>query len=112
MIFPRARRMGRRWRVAAVVLLLGAIVFLSGIRSWPDQGRGMRAGNKADEFYRYVAQQLNEAVLCDKIPWSVESLGGFFREPSYERSECYDFIAGRTKNPWLCWKVKRLGVPG
>jgi hypothetical protein len=57
-----------------------------------------------------VAQQLNEPVLCDKIPWSVEVPGGFFTEPSYERSECYHFIAGRTKNPWLCWKVKRLGA--
>jgi len=99
-----------RWRVAAVVLLLGAVLFLSGIRSWPDQARGMRPGNQADEFFRYVAQQLNEPVLCDKIPWSVESPGGFFIAPSYERSECYDFIAGRTKNPWLCWRVKRLGA--
>jgi hypothetical protein len=31
-------------------------------------------------------------------------------EPAYERSECYDFIAGRRKSPWLCWKVKRLGA--
>jgi len=70
----------------------------------------MRPGNKTDEFYRYVAQQLNEPVLCDRIPWSVESPGGFFTEPSYERSECYDFIAGRTRNPWLCRKVRRLGA--
>jgi hypothetical protein len=92
------------------VALLGAIVSMSGIRSWPDQARGMRPGSKTDEFYRYVAQQLDEPILCDKIPWSVESPGGFFTEPSYQRSECYDFIAGRTKNPWLCWNVKRLGA--
>jgi hypothetical protein len=70
----------------------------------------MRRGSKTDEFYRYVAQQLGEPDLCDKIPWSVESSGGFFTQPSYERSECYDFIAGRTRNPWLCWQVKRLGA--
>jgi hypothetical protein len=101
---------GRRWRVAAVAFLLGAIVLPSGIRSWPDQIGGRRPGNQTDEFYRYVAQQLNEPVLCDRIPWSVESVGEFFTEPSYERSECYDFIAGRTRNPWVCWKVKRLGA--
>jgi hypothetical protein len=108
-IVARARRIGKWWRVAAVVLA-GAIMSLSGIRSWPDQARGMRSGNRTDEFYRYVAQQLDEPVLCDRIPWSVESPGGFFTEPSYERSACYDFIAGRTRNPWLCWNVKRLGA--
>jgi hypothetical protein len=57
-----------------------------------------------------VAQELAELALCDEIPWSAESPGGFFIAPSYERSNCYAFIAGRTKNPSLCWKVKRLGA--
>lgn len=70
----------------------------------------MRGANRSEEFFRYVAQQIGEPSLCAKIPWSVESPGGFFTDPSYDRSECYDFIAGRTKNPWLCWKVKRLGA--
>jgi hypothetical protein len=110
MMPSHGRWIGKRWRAAALVLLVGATASLSGIRSWPDQIRGMRPGNKSEEFYRYAAQQLNEPVLCEKIPWSVESPGGFFISPSYERSECYDFIAGRTKNPWLCWNVKRLGA--
>jgi hypothetical protein len=70
----------------------------------------MRHSNKSEEFFRYVAQQLNEPVLCEKIPWAVKVTGGFFISESYERSDCYDFIAGRTANPWLCWKVKRLGA--
>jgi len=70
----------------------------------------MRRVNQQDELYRYVAQELDEPALCDEIPWSAESPGGFFIAPSYERSNCYAFIAGRTKNPWLCWKVKRLGA--
>ena len=110
MMPSRASRIGKRWRAAAVVLLVGVIAFLSGIRSWPDQITGMRPANKYEEFYRYVAQELAEPALCKKIPWSVRSPGGFFISPSYERSECYEFIAGRTKNPWLCWKVKRLGA--
>ena len=105
----RAGRVGK-WRLAALVLALGAFEFLSGITSWPDQLRGMRRVNQQDELYRYVAQELAEPGLCNEIPWSAESPGGFFIAASYERSNCYAFIAGRTKNPWLCWKVKRLGA--
>jgi hypothetical protein len=106
----RASWIGKRWRAAAVVLLASVIAFLSGITSWPDQIRGMRPASKYEEFYRYVAQELAEPALCEKIPWFVMSPGGFFISPSYERSKCYEFIAGRTKNPWLCRKVKRLGA--
>jgi len=106
----REWRIGR-WHLAALVLALAAIfVFLSGITSWPDQLRGMRRVNQEDGIYRYVAQELAEPSLCEEIPWSAESPGGFFIAPSYERSNCYAFIAGRTKNLSLCWKVKRLGV--
>jgi hypothetical protein len=70
----------------------------------------MRRVNEQDELYRYVAQELAEPTLCDKIPWAVESPGGIFLAPSYERSNCYAFIAGRTKDPWLCWNVRRLGA--
>jgi hypothetical protein len=105
----RAGRVGK-WRLAVLVLALGGFVFVSGITSWPDQLRGMRRVNQQDELYRYVAQELAEPSICDEIPWSVESPGGFFLAPYYERSNCYAFIAGRTKNLWLCWKVKRLGA--
>src|SRR5258708_4919833 len=99
-----------KWRLAALVLSAGAFVFLSGVQSWPDQLHGMRPVNRQDELYRYVAQELDEPALCDEIPWSAESPGGFFIAPSYQRSNCYAFIAGRTKNPRLCWQVKRLGA--
>ena len=99
----------RKRRFAACVLAVGVFIFLSDITSWPDQLRGRRRVNQQDEFFRYVAQELDEPSLCEKIPWSAESPGGFFISPSYERSNCYAFIAGRTKNPWLCWRVKRLG---
>jgi len=80
------------------------------MQSWPDVLRGMRPVNQQDELYRYVAQELDEPSLCEEIPWSAESPGGFFIAPSYERSNCYAFIAGRTKNPSLCWQVRRLGA--
>jgi hypothetical protein len=70
----------------------------------------MRRVTERDELYRYLAQELAEPSICEKIPWSVLSPGGFFLSPSYERSDCYTFIAGRTKNPWICWRVKRLGA--
>lgn len=99
-----------KWQLAVLVLALGGFAFLSGITSWPDQLRGMRRVNQQDELYRYVAQELAEPSLCDEIPWSAESPGGFFIAPSYERSNCYAFIASRTKNLGLCWKVRRLGA--
>ena len=102
-------RRSRKWRTFLVLLGLAFLISLSGIASWPDELRGMRYVNEQDEFYRYVAQQLAEPSICEKIPWSVKSPGGFFLEPSYDRSDCYDFIAGRTRNLWLCRKVKRLG---
>jgi hypothetical protein len=109
-MLPRVKQISPRWRAVTVVIFLGVIVSLSGIRSWPDQIRGMRPGNKYEEFYRYIAQELAEPGLCQKISWTAILPGGFFEEQSYERSECYEFIAGRTKNPWLCWRVKRYGA--
>jgi len=106
----REWRIGKRHLAALVLALSGVFVFLSGITSWPDQLRGMRRVNREDGIYRYVAQELAEPAICEEIPWSAESPGGFFIAPSYERSNCYAFIAGRTKNLSLCWKVKRLGV--
>lgn len=106
----RQWRIGKRHLAALVLALSGVFVFLSGITSWPDRLRGMRRVNRQDGIYRYVAQELAEPAICEEIPWSAESPGGFFIAPSYERSNCYAFIAGRTKNLPLCWKVKRLGV--
>jgi hypothetical protein len=110
MILARTRKFVWRWRIAFLILFIIAIVPLSGIRSWPDQSRGMRPGNKNEEFFRYLAQELAEPRLCEKISWTALLPGGFFTRESYVRSACYDFIAGRTKNPWLCWRVKRYGA--
>ena len=63
MMPSRASRIGKQWRAAALVLLVGVIAFLSGIRSWPDLITGMQPANKYEEFYRYVAQE-----LAGKIP--------------------------------------------
>ena len=80
-----------------IALLLVAAASLSGITSWPDQLRGMRPVNEQDELFRYVAQELAEPSICGKISWSAKIDGGFFMAPSYERSECYATIAGRTR---------------
>src|SRR5215469_10518266 len=70
----------------------------------------MRPPTESESFYRYVAQQLEEPSLCDKISWTAESPGGFFSAASYERSECYTGIAEAKRDPWLCLKVRRLGT--
>jgi hypothetical protein len=106
---PRDRRR-RGWRIFTVLVAVALVLFFSGAASWPDRLKGMRPVNERDELFRYMAQELAEPALCAKIPWSVESGGGFFLAPSYERSNCYAFIAGRTRNPWLCWRVRRLGA--
>jgi hypothetical protein len=105
----RARAHSKRWWIA---LGLGAVaaVYLVGATTWIDQWRGMRDGNAFEEFYWYMAQQLHEPSICDKISWAARLPGGFFLAPSYERSGCYAMVAGRDRNPWSCLKVRRLGA--
>jgi len=91
------RRRRRSVYLVALGLALGAFVALSGVRSWSDQWRGMRSDNRNEEFYRYIAQELAEPALCKRISWSAMVVGGFFIAPSYTRSACYDFIAGRGR---------------
>jgi hypothetical protein len=97
-----------RWRWVVSGLVVAVAIWASGIMSWPDELKGLRPATQQDELYRYLAQELAEPSLCEKIPWDATVPGGFFTAPSYERSECYAFIAGRTRNPWPCLKVRRL----
>ena len=97
----------RRWLLWGA--LSAAIAWLAGAGSFIDWLRGMRPPTEAESFYGYIAQQLAEPSLCDKISWTAESPGGFFIPPSYERSECYSHIASATRDLLLCWKVRRLG---
>ena len=102
-------RMSRFCLVAAAFLLIGVTAETGAVASPPDRPQGMRRPDKYDEFFRYMAQQLAEPALCEKIPWTVIIDGGWGYGPSYERSECYDTIAGNTKNSLICPQVRRLG---
>ncbi len=102
-------RMSRFCVVAAAFLLIGATVETGAVASPPDQPQGIRRPDKYDEFFRYTAQQLAEPALCEKIPWTVILDGGWGYGPSYERSACYDTIAGNSKNPLICSQIRRLG---
>lgn len=100
----------RPWcRVFALVLLAGAIAGAEEAGG-AGQSPGARPPDKFDEFVRYIAQELAEPALCEKIPWTATESGGFGYGPSYERSECYETIAGNTKNPQICAQVRRLGA--
>lgn len=100
----------RKWRWLALGAVVAVIIWASGITSWPDEIKGLRPATEQDELIRYFAQQLAEPSLCEQIPWRAALPGGFFIASSYERSECYAFIAGRTRKPWPCLKVRRLGA--
>jgi hypothetical protein len=104
----KAPRTGLRWSVIGLAVVAAA--YLAGVTTWIDQWRGMREGNEYEAFYGYMAQQLDESSICDKISWAARISGGFFIAPSYERSECYQTVAGNTRNAWPCWRVRRLGA--
>jgi len=69
-----------------------------------------RRPNEHEEFYRYVAQEIDAPDLCDKISWAatlpetIESVASFYR------SACYETLAINTKDATLCSKVRRLGA--
>lgn len=96
--------------IATLAAGAGVALSASGITSWPDELRGMRPATRAESFSRYIAQELAAPELCQKISWAAREPGGFFIAPSYTRSECYAFIAGRTKSVSPCWHVRRLGA--
>ncbi len=100
----------RRWHALSVVVALLVLAELAGVQSLRDQVAGMRPPNRYENFYRYMAQELNAPLLCRKIPWSVREGAGIDVAASYARSDCFETIAGNTGNPWLCWSVKRLGA--
>jgi hypothetical protein len=79
--------------------------FPFGNQELTDQSKGTRPGNRDEHFDRFIAQEVDETELSEKISWNALLPGGGFLAPSQQRSECYEFIAGRTKNPKLCWKA-------
>jgi hypothetical protein len=97
-----------RWALIGIAVV--AVAYLAGVTTWIDQWRGMREGNEYEAFFGYMARQLKEPSICDKISWAARISGGFFISPSYERSECYQTVAANTRNAWPCWKVRRLGA--
>ncbi len=104
-------RAGGRWRFWAALVAVWVLAELGGARSWPDRIVGLHLPDQYEEFMRYAAQETNAASLCEKIPWSVYLPAGWDAAASYQRSDCYETIAGDTKDPWLCLYVKRLGSP-
>jgi hypothetical protein len=93
-----------------LVLITGVMAWAQAVERTPDPTAATRPPDKYDEFVRYIAQELAEPALCEKIPWAVTESGGWGYGPSYERSECYGTIAGNTKNPAICAQVRRLGA--
>lgn len=93
--------------VVAAFLVMAELL---GLQSLRDELAGMRPANRDELFYSYMAQKLNAPALCRKIPWAAQAGPGIDFAAEYVRSNCYETIAGNTENPWLCWRVKRLGA--
>lgn len=67
----RLRAHSKRWWIALGLEAVAA-VYLVGVTTWIDQWRGLRDGNAFEEFYWYMAQQLHEPSICDKISWAAK----------------------------------------
>jgi hypothetical protein len=92
--------------VFAVALTLVVVVIFAFARS-----SKMRPPNSHETFYQYVAFELDDPALCEKLSPSSLIPGGIFIAQSYARSDCYDKIALRYDRPSLCLKARRLGLP-
>jgi hypothetical protein len=99
---PKKRRLLLAGTSGAVVLFLLAGAPYVGWHRLP---------NEADQVFSYFAENLAEPELCEKIPWaalqrySVVFGGG---GASFARSDCYENVATKIKDPTLCWNVRPL----
>jgi hypothetical protein len=101
------RRRDAIFALFATLVVVGIVAF-----DWSSDSSKMRAPNPHEKFYQYVAFELDDASLCEKLSPSSLIPGGVFIAQSYARSDCYAKIALRYDRPSLCWKARRLGVPG
>lgn len=94
---------------AAVATLCTVILAVGSSAALADDSTGRRP-NAHETFYQYVALQLGEAGMCEKISRSAILPGGFFMAASYARSVCFDRVARKLGQVALCARVDRLGA--
>jgi hypothetical protein len=90
--------------IVSTIAVVGALAYFP----TPDFST-MRTPNAHETFYQYVAFELDDSELCEKLSLSAMIPGGIFISPGYARSDCYANIARRYDRPWLCLSAKRLG---
>jgi hypothetical protein len=100
------RRRNAIFALFATLVVAGIVAF-----GWSPDFSKMRGPNPHETFYQYVAFELDDAALCEKLSPSSFIPGGIFIARSYARSDCYAKIALRYDRPSLCWRARRLGTP-
>jgi hypothetical protein len=100
---------GRPYRLLAVAGAVIAAVLL--LLTWTPLFGSRRPPNDSEQVFAYFAESLGEAALCEKISWdafqrySVMFGGG---GASYARSDCYESVAIRNQDRFVCWNVRPL----
>lgn len=100
-------RVPRPGILVAVGACITGLLFLT----WAPYLRSHRLPTESDMVFSYFARNLGDASVCEKISWaafqrySVIFGGG---GASFARSNCYEGVAVRNKDPAVCWHVRPL----
>ncbi len=94
-----------------LLVAAGACIASALFLTWAPYLRSHRPPSESDRVFSYFAENLGEASLCEKISWaafqrySMLFAGG---GASFARSDCYESVAVKNKDPALCWRVRPL----
>jgi len=100
-------RVPKSWLLVAAGACVASALFLI----WAPYFRSHRPPSESDRIFNYFAENLGEPALCEKISWaafqrySVLFAGG---GASFARSDCYESVAIKKKDPAVCWRVRPL----
>ena len=90
--------------VAVLAVVLFEMTYVPGLESH-------RPPTESETVFSFFAESLGEPKLCDKISWAAfQSYSVLFGGggASYARSDCYESVAIRNRDPAVCWNVRPL----
>jgi hypothetical protein len=87
------------------------VVAILALLTWAPYFGSHRLPNQSEMTFSYFAESLGEASLCRKISWEAfQRYGVLFGGggASFARSDCYESVAVRNRDPAVCWQVRPL----